>query len=264
MVIICNSNYLLLRIGLSYKMINLIILKISFLEGLTLVFVGLIVILIIYATVSDKLNANAKELAIVNRKALRKATLTKARKEVYINTIENQNEAHFIYLQSLEWKETKRLILLKRGYYCENIDCKKHVTNLFNLHLHHLTYEDLFNEYEEDLMLLCRECHEDEHGIIPKITIELQIEVLLLKKILNNLIEAIPLYHYKDKDIDDLEKWAKKHQQLLQKHNHPFHSIYKLLEEIICRERIIFYSDLKELYVLCEKTNSINQIESDF
>lgn len=40
---------------------------------------------------------------------------------------------------------------------------KKHATKL---HLHHITYKNLFNEKPEDLILLCAVCHMKEHGLI--------------------------------------------------------------------------------------------------
>ena len=66
------------------------------------------------------------------------------------------------YLNSDKWKDKRKEILLLRGYKCEKCDSKK------KLHVHHLTYDNIFNEKNEDLQLLCAECHLLEHKHIKK------------------------------------------------------------------------------------------------
>ena len=56
------------------------------------------------------------------------------------------------YLKSDEWCE-KRDKILKERKVCELCEDAE------NLHVHHLTYENLHNEKEEDLILLCKSCH---------------------------------------------------------------------------------------------------------
>lgn len=66
------------------------------------------------------------------------------------------------YIGSYEWK-LKRLALFKeRGKQCERCGG----ANM--LHVHHKTYERLFNELPQDLEILCKICHLKEHGKIPK------------------------------------------------------------------------------------------------
>ncbi|MAX51564.1 MAG: hypothetical protein CMH22_06250 [Methylophaga sp.] len=67
---------------------------------------------------------------------------------------------YYDYLKSSKWKNLRNLILGKRGRVCER--CSKDLSNE-KADLHHKTYENVFNEKEEDLEILCRPCHEKEH-----------------------------------------------------------------------------------------------------
>ena len=63
------------------------------------------------------------------------------------------------YISSKEWKEKRKKVASERNFICEM--CKKQVGNKF--HVHHMTYKNFMNEKDEDLMLLCKECHEKIH-----------------------------------------------------------------------------------------------------
>ena len=69
-----------------------------------------------------------------------------------------KNKLYDLYLKSPEWKaisdECKRLANFK----CNRCD------NTTNLHAHHLTYDNIGEEKQEDLECLCLSCHEIEHG----------------------------------------------------------------------------------------------------
>ena len=68
-----------------------------------------------------------------------------------------KNKLYDLYLKSPEWKaisdECKRLANFK----CNRCD------NTTNLHAHHLTYDNIGEEKQEDLECLCLSCHEEEH-----------------------------------------------------------------------------------------------------
>lgn len=64
------------------------------------------------------------------------------------------------YLESDEWKEKRLQVAKLKNYKCEK--CGKEVK--FGYHIHHLTYERLFNEELSDLMFLCADCHANIHG----------------------------------------------------------------------------------------------------
>jgi hypothetical protein len=71
------------------------------------------------------------------------------------------------YLRSAEWSQLRSRLLTERGAECECCGSSKRIQ------LHHLTYERIFEERDEDLMLLCPICHESverakDEGTIPK------------------------------------------------------------------------------------------------
>lgn len=72
---------------------------------------------------------------------------------------------YYQYIKSKEWFDLKIDILQKRGCYCEKCKKRKYPAAL---QLHHLTYERLFKEEPQDLMLVCKKCHEKEHGLNKK------------------------------------------------------------------------------------------------
>lgn len=61
------------------------------------------------------------------------------------------------YIKSKEWAKVRQLILKQRKV-CEKCGTKS------RLHIHHLTYVRLGKELPEDLVVLCRPCHEIAHG----------------------------------------------------------------------------------------------------
>ena len=61
------------------------------------------------------------------------------------------------YISSPEWRK-KRVIILKRdNNMCVMCGSKE------NLNVHHLTYERLYEEDNDDLVTLCSKCHKDIH-----------------------------------------------------------------------------------------------------
>ena len=61
------------------------------------------------------------------------------------------------YLLSSEWKAKRLSVLNERGI-CDKCGKKK------NLHVHHLTYDNIFHERPEDLIVLCKKCHFNIHN----------------------------------------------------------------------------------------------------
>lgn len=75
------------------------------------------------------------------------------------------------YYRSTHWQVVRRQKLAaqqkEHGYnFCERCGVKQPepVARETALHVHHLTYERLGEELLEDLQLICRPCHEKEHG----------------------------------------------------------------------------------------------------
>jgi phage terminase large subunit GpA-like protein len=59
------------------------------------------------------------------------------------------------YLRSKEWKRKTWAIWKRAKRCCEHCGGKD------NLQVHHLTYEHLYDEPLDDLVLLCKVCHEE-------------------------------------------------------------------------------------------------------
>jgi hypothetical protein len=64
------------------------------------------------------------------------------------------------YLKTPEWKRRRNRILESVGKRCQRCGAKG-----VELHVHHLTYERRGEELPEDLIVLCKDCHEKEHGL---------------------------------------------------------------------------------------------------
>lgn len=62
------------------------------------------------------------------------------------------------YLTSAHWKEFRAAVLLERGRKCEQCG------GTSRIQVHHLTYKRCGNERPDDVVVLCRSCHEEIHG----------------------------------------------------------------------------------------------------
>ena len=63
------------------------------------------------------------------------------------------NKSYKRYLQSDKWAMIRNAIIERDNFKCTVCDSPD------NLHVHHLTYENVGNEKDEDLITLCRGCH---------------------------------------------------------------------------------------------------------
>lgn len=59
------------------------------------------------------------------------------------------------YYKSLEWQKKRAFALNRVGHRCERCGYSG------ILQVHHLTYNNLYNEKPQDLEVLCKECHKD-------------------------------------------------------------------------------------------------------
>jgi len=69
------------------------------------------------------------------------------------------------YLKTKHWKYKRISIYRKYDRRCTK--CGE-AFQLIDSNVHHLTYERVGNELDEDLVLLCKECHKKVHGIETK------------------------------------------------------------------------------------------------
>lgn len=61
------------------------------------------------------------------------------------------------YLQTDHWKETRKQALFRSGRKCQLC------SNMGNLHVHHNNYDNLWEETDNDLIVLCDKCHAKFH-----------------------------------------------------------------------------------------------------
>lgn len=61
------------------------------------------------------------------------------------------------YLKSDAWAQLKIDLYNQRGRNCEICGSSR------RLEVHHLTYKNVYKEEPEDLLILCRKCHQQEH-----------------------------------------------------------------------------------------------------
>jgi len=62
------------------------------------------------------------------------------------------------YLQTQHWINTREMTLIRANYECQLCRSK------YKLNVHHNTYENRGNEKDEDLIVLCEDCHAKHHG----------------------------------------------------------------------------------------------------
>ena len=68
------------------------------------------------------------------------------------------------YLKSTRWREIRRRMLLRCGGICQR--CNRSWRDYGFLDVHHRDYRRFGAEREADLIVLCRECHNAEHGVV--------------------------------------------------------------------------------------------------
>lgn len=70
----------------------------------------------------------------------------------------SRRDNYLAYLKSEQWQTRRRAAVARAGYKCQLCGCKD------RLDVHHNDYERLGCEFPEDLVALCRPCHEKFHG----------------------------------------------------------------------------------------------------
>jgi len=107
---------------------------------------------------------NASDYIEKERFALNPVPLIKKKKKIKKNQkIEYKGKQPITYerfLKTKYWKHVKEIILDRDNYKC--IRCG----NINNLHVHHTTYKNHYNEHKHlsDLITLCSDCHKKEHN----------------------------------------------------------------------------------------------------
>lgn len=102
--------------------------------------------------------------------------------------------AYLAYLNSPEWRKQRNRALKLADYKCARCGSKRRP------HVHHLTYERLGKEWDQDLEVLCESCHKGEHLESPD-----QTGLGVFIKIASDVISADPFA-----DIADLSEIIKR------------------------------------------------------
>lgn len=64
---------------------------------------------------------------------------------------------YFKYLNSEDWKERRKGMMVEANWICENCGGKA-------VELHHISWDNLgYEVFGVDVIPLCKECHEEEH-----------------------------------------------------------------------------------------------------
>jgi len=69
----------------------------------------------------------------------------------------NRKENYIRYINSREWQSKRTTILKRDGYLCQQCGSNS------NLDVHHITYKRFTNENQNDLITVCRYCHNEIH-----------------------------------------------------------------------------------------------------
>lgn len=78
------------------------------------------------------------------------------------NNTKSKNKSQYDkYRESKDWENIRNLVLERDGYKCRTCGSTDR-----QLHVHHSTYEHLYNElnYLDDLITLCSVCHRGVHN----------------------------------------------------------------------------------------------------
>jgi len=69
-----------------------------------------------------------------------------------------------MHIQSEPWKNIRQMCLIRSGFMCEKCGkVGKQMGGDTTLHVHHKTYRNFGQEDLEDLEVLCKVCHQNQH-----------------------------------------------------------------------------------------------------
>lgn len=73
--------------------------------------------------------------------------------------VERLSAEYFAYMRSPEWKAKRDTVIYLKGTICRL--CKQ--DSIIEPDVHHMTYERFGNEHMDDLIVVCRPCHDRIH-----------------------------------------------------------------------------------------------------
>ncbi len=105
---------------------------------------------------------NKISLAFCNKELEKRDRNSLLRRKIKKEGFKSYRDKYYKYLLSPKWASIRASMLKTFNNTCQR--CGFKTNKVWLLHVHHLTYTNLFNEDQEDLELLCVKCHKIEHG----------------------------------------------------------------------------------------------------
>lgn len=116
-----------------------------------------------------------------------------------ISLLDNNKDKYKLYLKTMHWLSKKQETYEFFNHKCYY--CKQDVGN-FRYNIHHLSYDNLWNEVVgKDIVLVCKSCHSKQHGIKPFSYIDKDVDEIFrqinIEKRKNRIKKNIRKFHRK-------------------------------------------------------------------
>lgn len=112
-------------------------------------------------SIKDNIYCYACNIEIENNREIFLEKINKIREEKTKRLQELRSMPYQDYLQTPEWQDTRKRALKRANFSCQLCN-----SNNQQLDVHHRTYENLGEEDNRDLIVLCRDCHSKFHNKI--------------------------------------------------------------------------------------------------
>jgi len=126
--------------------------------GAIVAFMGMAYILLYALSSSTEKRSYRKYLKKNLKSKVDTSTIDYETYEIFLKGIGVSVEDKAKHLKSNYWKNLKKVVRFRADNKCEICGSKK------QLELHHLHYRTLTKENPEDVILLCRDCHQKQHN----------------------------------------------------------------------------------------------------
>lgn len=128
------------------------------------------VLVLFYLTIQDKRKQKKEIQEVLDIKSIEKdettISITEEIEKYFIEQEERFSKTYKKYLDTLEWKSLTFDIYKRDNYRCRQ--CSKDLSKI-NGNVHHVHYDNVYNEKLEDLVLVCKDCHYLIHSYYNKL-----------------------------------------------------------------------------------------------
>jgi len=115
------------------------------------------------AILGEEYNKTVPNPLIFGRKSFGKVFEFMAiKKSIAVKSKSERIAKYHEYLKSPEWEIVRQMMFRLRGEKCELCGSESFIQ------VHHLHYQNIFDERPDDLQVVCRSCHKKIHGIEAK------------------------------------------------------------------------------------------------